>query len=212
MLPADTIAEITTNLAALQLEPSTAAQILAAVFAPLLRTEQAAKPVSVRDEFPVPWRRPRLRTRKALRTKNALRPNQRRRQRSREAHDRALAALKVHPGETVSATARAAGCSRTTVIDARAELAREARKAARRKAKPAPTTRNAEKAERRERAQKFLRDALARGPKTVSDIEAAAAKTHVDEVLLTQARADLHVVTSRGNAGGVQAVQWSLPG
>jgi len=27
-----------------------------------------------------------------------------------------------------------------------------------------------------------------------------------------QARADLGVVTSRGNAGGVQAVQWSLPG
>jgi hypothetical protein len=29
---------------------------------------------------------------------------------------------------------------------------------------------------------------------------------------LEQARADLGVVTSRGNAGGVQAVQWSLPG
>ena len=38
MLPADIIAEITTNLAALHLESNTAAQILAAVFAPLLRT------------------------------------------------------------------------------------------------------------------------------------------------------------------------------
>jgi hypothetical protein len=38
MLPADTIAAITTNLAALQLEPTTAAQILAAVLAPLLRS------------------------------------------------------------------------------------------------------------------------------------------------------------------------------
>jgi len=37
VLPADTIAEITTNLVALHLEPNTAAQILAAVLAPLMR-------------------------------------------------------------------------------------------------------------------------------------------------------------------------------
>jgi hypothetical protein len=37
MLPAETFAEITTAVAALQLEPNIAAQILAAVFAPLLR-------------------------------------------------------------------------------------------------------------------------------------------------------------------------------
>jgi hypothetical protein len=32
------------------------------------------------------------------------------------------------------------------------------------------------------------------------------------EAALEAARADLGVVTSRANAGGVQAVQWSLPG
>jgi hypothetical protein len=30
--------------------------------------------------------------------------------------------------------------------------------------------------------------------------------------VLEQARTELGVVTSRGNAGGVMAVQWSLPG
>jgi hypothetical protein len=30
-------------------------------------------------------------------------------------------------------------------------------------------------------------------------------------VTLEQARGDLGVVTSRGNTGGVQAVQWALP-
>jgi|SRR5215831_2494164 len=33
----------------------------------------------------------------------------------------------------------------------------------------------------------------------------------LDPRALEQARADLGVVTSRSNAGGVQAVQWSLP-
>jgi hypothetical protein len=53
---------------------------------------------------------------------------------------------------------------------------------------------------------------VAAGPKPASVVEEAAAKAHVDEQTLGQARADLGVVTSRGNAGGVQAVQWSLPG
>jgi len=66
--------------------------------------------------------------------------------------------------------------------------------------------------ERRERAQRFLKDKLAGGPKPVTDIEAAASKAHVDPTALDQARADLGVVASRSNAGGVQAVQWSLPG
>jgi hypothetical protein len=34
----------------------------------------------------------------------------------------------------------------------------------------------------------------------------------VDATPHTQARGDLGVVTSRSNARGVQAVQWSLPG
>ena len=46
----------------------------------------------------------------------------------------------------------------------------------------------------------------------MTDIEAAASKAHVDPTALDQVRADLGVVVSRGNAGGVMAVQWSLPG
>jgi hypothetical protein len=46
----------------------------------------------------------------------------------------------------------------------------------------------------------------------VTDVEEAAQRAHVDPQTLELARADLGVVTSRGNAGGVQAVQWSLPG
>ena len=78
----------------------------------------------------------------------------------------------------------------------------------------APPQANVEtaKTERRERAQRFLKDALAHGPKQVSDIEEAATRAHVDPHALEQARADLGLVVSRSNAGGVQAVQWSLPG
>jgi hypothetical protein len=64
----------------------------------------------------------------------------------------------------------------------------------------------------RSRAQQFLRDALGRGPRSVSDIEEAAAKAHVELPALEKARADLGIVTSRANTGGVHAVQWSLPG
>ena len=46
----------------------------------------------------------------------------------------------------------------------------------------------------------------------VTDVEEAAAKAHINDVTLEQARADLGIVVSRSNAGGVQAVQWSLPG
>ena len=60
--------------------------------------------------------------------------------------------------------------------------------------------------------QQFLKDALAHGPKRVSDVEEQAIKAHVDPVALGQARADLGIVTRRSNADGVQAVQWSLPG
>jgi hypothetical protein len=43
------------------------------------------------------------------------------------------------------------------------------------------------------------------------DVEAAAAKAHVDPDSLAQARADLGVIVGRSN-NGAQAVQWSLPG
>jgi hypothetical protein len=62
------------------------------------------------------------------------------------------------------------------------------------------------------RAQRFLKDALASGPKCASDVEEAAERAHVDLTALAQARADLGIVTTRANAGGVMAVQWSLPG
>ena len=55
MLPADVIAEIIANLAALNLQPSTAAAVLGAL-APLLRT--AETPPAVLE--PEPSRRPRL--------------------------------------------------------------------------------------------------------------------------------------------------------
>jgi len=45
----------------------------------------------------------------------------------------------------------------------------------------------------------------------VSAVEEAAENAHVDRRMLAQARADLGIVVSRSNAGGVQAVQWSLP-
>jgi len=84
---------------------------------------------------------------------------------------RARAALKAHPDATVSAVAKLAKCSRATVIAARGELAAEARRMSRETSNTAnqPT-------ERRQRAQKFLKDALAHGPKRVSDVEEAAAK------------------------------------
>jgi len=53
---------------------------------------------------------------------------------------------------------------------------------------------------------------LAGGPKPVTTVEAAASKAHVDPQALDQARADLGIVTSRGNTGGPHAVQWALPG
>jgi hypothetical protein len=132
------------------------------------------------------------------------------------ARDRALAALRAHPGKTVSAVAKIAKCSRSTVVNAGKDLAREARKEARRKSKTSLATREMSKpdakTERRSRAQRFLRETLAQGPKEVQAIEAAAAKAHIDDVLLAQARGDLGILTTRANTGGTHAVQWSLPG
>jgi hypothetical protein len=113
------------------------------------------------------------------------------------------AALKANPGKTANAIARLAGVSRATVVAARSE-ARKPRETA--KTAKQPT-------ERRQRAQKFLKEALAHGPRGVSDVEALAAKAHVDLQTLEQARGDLGVVTSRGNSpGNALSVQWSLPG
>jgi len=122
---------------------------------------------------------------------------------------RAIAALEKNPGLSLTAVAGIAKGNRSTVVNARGELAGEACKEARKDArkpgpKPKPT-------ERRQRAERFLKDALAHGPKQVSEVEEAAEKAHVDPHSLEQARAELGVIVSRSNAGGVQAVQWALP-
>jgi hypothetical protein len=111
------------------------------------------------------------------------------------------------PGPTPTEIAKV---SRSTVVHAREALDAEARKAARKAARE--TSKPAKSTERRQRAQQFLREQLARGPKQASVVEDAAAKAHVDPQALEQARGDLGIVTSRANAGGVMAVQWSLPG
>jgi hypothetical protein len=178
MLPASDLADILANLGALNLQPNTAAQILAAVLAPLLRSadprpagspaparrtatiEAAQSPAAEAEEIPVSgggcscWRARR-------------RPAPARRTRAR-GQSRRLA----------DPCAEIAGVSRSTVANARGELGAEARKP-----KPAkPLT------ESRQRAQRFLRDTLAHGPKRVTDVEEAAEKAHVDAHALAQAR------------------------
>jgi hypothetical protein len=202
MLPASELAEILANLAALNLQPNTAAAVLGAL-APLLRS--AETPPAVLE--PQPSRRPRS----SKRPRRGRRKRKYKRQAPSEARDRALAALRANPPDA-SATeiAKIAKVSRSTVVKTRNEI-EKARKQARKSRETTPSILS-KPAERRQRAQQFLREQLARGPKPASVVEEAAAKAHIDEQALGQARADLGVVTSRSNAGGVQAVQWSLPG
>jgi hypothetical protein len=210
MLPADTLAEITTNLAALNLQPNTVAAILGAVLAPLLRNSGPELDLELRKKRA---RRPRRRPRRTARAKPRGAPRKR-----NEARERAIAALRANPDAALTDIAKIAKVSRSTVVNAHKELATAARKAARKphatipSAVPAKAGSGGAKTDRRARAQRFLRDELARGPKQVSAIEEAAAKAHVEPIALDQARADLGIVTSRSNAGGVLAVQWSLPG
>jgi len=200
MLPASDLAEILTNLAALNLQPNTAAAVLGAILAPLLRT--AETPPAVLE--PQPSRR----RSSSKRARGGRRKRKYRRSAPSEARDRALAALKADPDASTTDLAKLAKVSRSTVAKTRAEIEKEARKAARK----SRATSTPAKPDRRQRAQHFLREQLARGPKPASVVEEAAAKAHIDEQALGQARGDLGIVTSRSNAGGVQAVQWSLPG
>ena len=203
MLPADVIAEIIANLAALNLQPSTAAAVLGAL-APLLRT--AETPPAVLE--PQPSRRPRS----SKRPRRGRRKRKYKRQAPSEARDRALAALRANPPDA-SATeiAKIAKVSRSTVVKTRNEIEKAERKQARKSRETTPSILS-KPAERRQRALHFLREQLARGPKPASVVEEAAAKAHIDEQALGQARGDLGIVTSRANTGGAQAVQWSLPG
>ena len=200
MLPASDMTEIIANLAALNLQPSTAAAVLGAILAPLLRT--AERPPAVLE--PQPSRR----RSSSKRARGGRRKRKYRRSAPSEARDRALAALKADPDASTTDLAELAKVSRSTVAKTRAEVEKEARKAARK----SRATSTPAKPDRRQRAQHFLREQLARGAKPASDVEEAAVKAHVDPQALGQARADLGIVTSRSNAGGVQAVQWSLPG
>jgi MFS superfamily sulfate permease-like transporter len=210
MLPASELAEILTNLSALKLDPTIAAAVLGAL-APLLRS--SANPQL--EDLPGDPRRPRKRAgRPRLRGGPSRRKKYKRRAaRPSEVRERARAALQAKPGATVSAVAKLAKVSFGTVINARKDLAKEAHREARRKSRTTETAKSSPATSpKREWAQKWLRDTLAQGPKEVQVVEAAAAKAHIDDVLLSQARADLGIVTSRANTGGAHAVQWSLPG
>ena len=199
MLPASDLSEILANLAALNLPSNTAAAVLGAL-APLLRS--AETPPAVLES------QPSRRRSSSKRARGGRRKRKYRRSAPSEARDRALAALKADPDASTTDLAKLAKVSRSTVAKTRAEIEKEARKAARK----SRATSTPAKPDRRQRAQHFLREQLARGPKPASVVEEAAAKAHIDEQALGQARGDLGIVTSRSNAGGVQAVQWSLPG
>jgi hypothetical protein len=204
MLPAADIAEIISSLASLKLEPTTTAAVISAVLAPLLRSSE--------PDVPAPL--PVLRDKRARSKPHRALPRKRKKAAGRAAPNmtgraRARAALQANPDATLTDVANAVGCSRATVANARADLAAQGRKQAR---KPPEKDALAKQSERRERAQQWLRQQLADGPQRVADIEAAAEKAHVDQTALERARADLGIVPSRANAGGAHAVQWSLPG
>src|SRR5215831_7452549 len=120
MLPASDLSEIITNLAALNLQPSTAAAVLGAL-APLLRT--AETPPAVLE--PQPSRRPRS----SKRPRGGRRKRKYKRQAPSEARDRALAQLRANPPDA-SATeiAKIAKVSRSTVVHARDQIEKEARR------------------------------------------------------------------------------------
>src|SRR5215471_14958102 len=202
MLPASELTEILANLAALNLQPNTAAAVLGAL-APLLRT--AETPPAILE--PQLSRRPRS----SKRPRGVRRKRKYKRHAPTEARDRALAALKANPDGSTTDLAKVAKCSRSTVVKTRNEIEKAEHKQARKSRETTPSILS-KPAERRQRALHFLREQLACGPKQASVVEDAAAKAHIDEQALGQARADLGIVVSGSNTGGVEAVQWSLPG
>jgi hypothetical protein len=105
MLPASDLTEILANLAALNLQPNTAAAVLGAVLAPLLRTAETP-PAGLE---PQPSRRPRS----SKRSRGSPRRKYRRRAPA-EARDRALAALRANPDGSTTDLAKVAKCSRST--------------------------------------------------------------------------------------------------
>src|SRR5262245_28318600 len=165
MLPASELAEILANLAALNLQPNTAAAVLGAL-APLLRS--AETPPAVLESQPS-----RRRPRSSKRSRRTRRKRKYRRHAPSEARDRALAALKANLEATPTQIAKITKVSRSTVVIARNKIEKEARKAAR-ETMPSTQIRGSKTAtERRQRAQHFLREQLARGPKPASVVEDA---------------------------------------
>src|SRR5262245_47064508 len=136
MLPASDLSEILANLSALNLQPNTTAQILAAVLAPLLRSSDSDPPPGLEPPSK-PSRRPRVRPRRATRRKKpkhqaaAAAAVQNERSDRDAPRQRAIAALRTNPDATPSEIAKVAKCSRSTVVNARETLAAEARKQAR---------------------------------------------------------------------------------
>jgi len=180
MLPASDLTEILANLAALNLQPNTAAAVLGAL-APLLRS--AETPPAVLESRPS-----RRRPRSSKRSRGTRRKRKYRRHAPSEARDRAIAALRADPDGSTSELAKVAKCSRSTIAKTRNEIAKAERRAAR--SETTPSTPISKPAERRQRAQRFLKDTLAQGPKRATDVEEAAVRAHVDPQALEQARAD----------------------
>jgi hypothetical protein len=210
MLPASDLTEILTNLAALKLQPNTVSQILAAVLAPLMRSSGSPELEDLQGDPKRPHKRVRA---GRPRSRGASRRRKYQRRAPMEARDRAIAAFRANPDATPTEIAKIGKVSRSTAVNARKDLAAEARKDARRKSRESKPSKTAHepKTDRRQRAQQFLLNELAHGPKRVSDVEEAAAKAHVELHVLEQARADLGILTTRAT-GGAQAVQWALPG
>jgi DNA-binding MarR family transcriptional regulator len=206
LLPAAHLSEILANVAALNLDTSVTAAIVNAVIMPLIRSGGKSE-LSKFETSDLPRRKRRAKPHKRSKVSRQKR-KYRRHVGPSEPREKAIAALKkAAPGTTPTEISRAIGVSRGTVVNASKQLAKEERKAAR---KAARRRTSYETPDRRQRAQRFLKGALADGPKGVSEVEDAAEKAHVDLTALEQARADLGVVVSRSNTG-VQAVTWSLP-
>src|SRR5262249_34425921 len=165
MLPASDLTEILANLAALNLQPSTAAAVLGAL-APLLRTAETPPPAALE-----PPSKPFRRLRASKRPRGAPRRKYKRRAPT-EARDRALAALRENPDASATEIAKIAKVSRSTVVKTRNEIEKAERKQARKSRETTPSILS-KPAERRQRALHFLREQLARGPKQASVVEDA---------------------------------------
>jgi len=210
MLPADLTA-IITAVAALHLELDVTTAVITAL-TPLLNSGYADELAPSRRAH----RRRDDRARKRARARGAARPRHYQRKAPSPGREAALAAWRQNPEATPTEIAKAAKISRSTAVNAHRHFLRETRRATRRAkkteavktetAKPAPHV-----TDRRMRAQRFLQETLAHGPKEVQAVEAAAAKARIDDTVLAQARGDLGVIATRADSGG-HAVQWSLPG